>query len=63
MGPYDFVQIFEMPSEVAMMEYVTIARRDGFVDPVILRAFESDEWESITESVSKSIKINEGNLS
>ncbi len=59
MGPYDFVQIFEMPSEAAMLEYVTIARHDGFVDPLILRAFEEEEWASITESVSKSIKLGE----
>jgi len=47
MGAYDFVQVFEMPSAEAMLEYVTIARRDGFVDPVILPAFEAAEWGGI----------------
>jgi uncharacterized protein with GYD domain len=29
MGAYDFVQVLEMPSNEAMMQYVTTARRDG----------------------------------
>ena len=52
MGSYDFVQIFEMPSEALMMQYLLTARQDGHVEPLVLRAFESTEWASI---VSKSI--------
>lgn len=40
MGPYDFVQVFEMPSNEAMMQYVLTARRDGHVDPLIMPAFD-----------------------
>jgi len=56
MGPYDLVQIFEMPSDAAMMEYVMVARRDGFVDPVILKAFDNDQWIKITQEVQKRIR-------
>ena len=53
MGPYDFVQVFEMPSNEAMMQYVMTARRDGYVDPLILPAFDTDQWGRIIESVSQ----------
>jgi len=42
LGPYDFVQLFEMPNEEAMLQYSLVARRDGFVDPLILPAFAAD---------------------
>jgi uncharacterized protein with GYD domain len=51
LGPYDLVQIFEMPSESSMMTYVMTARRDGFVEPLILRAFDEIEWSSIVENI------------
>jgi uncharacterized protein with GYD domain len=51
MGQYDFVQVFEMPSNEAMMQYVMTARRDGFVDPLILPAFDTDEWGRIVTNV------------
>lgn len=51
MGPYDFVQIFEMPSESLMMEYLLTARQDGHVEPLILRAFDTTEWGSIVEKI------------
>lgn len=54
LGAYDFVQVFEMPSEAAMLEYVTIARRDGHVDPHILRAFSAEEWSAIVQNVANS---------
>lgn len=53
MGPYDFVQIFEMPDEKRMMEYVLTARRDGYVEPLILPAFDTDDWSSIVNAVAK----------
>ena len=53
MGPYDFVQVFEMPSNEAMMQYVMTARRDGYVDPLLLPAFDTDQWGRIIESVSQ----------
>jgi len=51
MGMYDFVQIFEMPDEESMMQYLTLARRDGFVDPVVMRAFSSEDWSRIVTRV------------
>lgn len=51
MGPYDFVQVFEMPSDTAMMQYVATARGDGYVDPVILPAFDGAQWRGIVEAV------------
>lgn len=41
-GRYDFVQVFEMPDNASMMQYVLTARRDGFVDPLILPAFDTE---------------------
>lgn len=51
MGTYDFVQVFEMPSNEAMMQYVMTARRDGHVDPLILPAFDTESWGSIVNNV------------
>lgn len=51
LGPYDFVQVFEMPSNEAMMQYVLAARRDGFVDPLILPAFDPPTFGAIVERV------------
>jgi uncharacterized protein with GYD domain len=52
LGPYDFVQVFEMPSNEAMMQYVLTARRDGHVEPLILPAFDTDTYGQIlTEMV------------
>ena len=47
MGAYDFVQVFEMPDNEAMMRYVLTARRDGHVDPLILPAFDTGIWNDI----------------
>lgn len=47
LGAYDFVQIFEMPSNEAMMQYVLTARRDGHVDPLILPAFDTQTYGGI----------------
>lgn len=52
MGPYDFVQVFEMPSNEAMMQYVMTARRDGHVEPLIMPAFDAGEWGAIAGRVS-----------
>jgi uncharacterized protein with GYD domain len=51
LGSYDFVQVFEMPSNEAMMQYVLTARRDGFVDPLILPAFDPPTYGGIVERV------------
>lgn len=53
MGSYDFVQIFEMPSEALMMEYLLTARQDGHVEPLVLRAFDTTEWGSIVDRISE----------
>jgi uncharacterized protein with GYD domain len=47
MGLYDCVQLFEMPDDVAMMQYVLRARADGFVEPLIMRAFDGGEYAAI----------------
>lgn len=51
MGAYDFVQVFEMPDEARMMQYVLTARRDGYVDPLILPAFDTDKWSGIVNAL------------
>lgn len=54
MGPYDFVQVFEMPDEASMMQYVLTARRDGHVEPLILPAFDAAEWSGIIDKLKLS---------
>ena len=49
LGPYDFVQVFEMPSNEAMMQYVLTARRDGHVEPLILPAFDPAGYGAILQ--------------
>lgn len=49
LGSYDFVQVFEMPGNDAMMQYVLKARRDGFVEPLILPAFDAENFAAIVE--------------
>ncbi|MER8962441.1 MULTISPECIES: GYD domain-containing protein [unclassified Mesorhizobium] len=51
LGAYDFVQIFEMPSNEAMLQYVLTARRDGFVEPLILPAFDPPAFGAIVGRV------------
>ncbi|CAK7260606.1 GYD domain-containing protein [Shinella sp. YE25] len=51
LGPYDFVQVFEMPSNEAMMQYVLTARRDGHVEPLILPAFDTDMYGQILTTI------------
>jgi len=51
MGQYDFVQVFEMPDEASMMQYLVTARRDGFVDPVVMPAFDGEQWRDIVGAV------------
>lgn len=51
LGAYDFVQVFEMPSNEAMMEYVLTARRDGHVDPLILPAFDTEAYGRIVSHI------------
>ncbi len=51
LGKYDFVQLFEMPNNASMMEYVLAARKDGYVDPLILPAFDTDQFGEIVESL------------
>lgn len=47
MGPYDCVQLFEMPDDAAMMQYVLRARADGYVEPLVMRAFDNAEYAAI----------------
>jgi len=56
LGAYDFIQIFEMPSNEAMMQYVLVARREGFVDPLILPAFSTDSFGNIIDNIFMSQK-------
>ena len=51
LGAYDFVQIFEMPSNEAMMQYVLTARRDGHVEPLILPAFDPPTYSDILSRI------------
>lgn len=51
LGTYDFMQVFEMPSNEAMMQYVLTARRDGHVEPLIIPAFDTDVYGRILTSV------------
>ena len=51
MGAYDFVQVFEMPNNAAMMQYVLMARRDGYVEPLILPAFDVAAFAGIVAGV------------
>jgi len=52
LGAYDFVQIFEMPDNASMMQYVLSARRDGFVEPLILPAFDPETFDTIVNNLS-----------
>lgn len=51
LGAYDFMQVFEMPSNEAMMHYVLTARRDGHVEPLILPAFDTETYGQILNAV------------
>lgn len=51
LGTYDFMQVFEMPSNEAMMQYVLTARRDGHVEPLILPAFGTETYGEILDAV------------
>lgn len=51
LGPYDFMQVFEMPSNEAMMQYVLTARRDGHVEPLIIPAFDTDAYGRILDAI------------
>ncbi|WPE22915.1 GYD domain-containing protein [Shinella zoogloeoides] len=51
LGNYDFMQVFEMPSNEAMMQYVLTARRDGHVEPLILPAFDTETYGQIINAV------------
>lgn len=51
LGTYDFMQVFEMPSNEAMMQYVLTARRDGHVEPLILPAFDTEAYGQILNAV------------
>ncbi|MCR6502374.1 GYD domain-containing protein [Shinella sp. CPCC 101442] len=51
LGTYDFMQVFEMPGNEAMMQYVLTARRDGHVEPLILPAFDTETYGQILTAV------------
>ncbi|WLS05335.1 GYD domain-containing protein [Shinella oryzae] len=51
LGTYDFMQVFEMPSNEAMMQYVLTARRDGHVEPLVLPAFDTERYGEILNAV------------
>ncbi len=51
LGTYDFMQVFEMPSNEAMMQYVLMARRDGHVEPLILPAFDTEAYGHILDAM------------
>jgi uncharacterized protein with GYD domain len=51
MGIYDFVQVFDMPSNEAMMEYLLKARQDGYVDPIVLPAFDVESYGNIVKTI------------
>ena len=47
LGPYDFLQIFEMPDDASMMQYLLTARRDGFVEPLVFPAIDTETYGEI----------------
>jgi uncharacterized protein with GYD domain len=51
LGTYDFMQVFEMPSNEAMLQYVLTARRDGHVEPLILPAFDTETYGQILHTM------------
>lgn len=51
LGKYDFLQIFEMPDNATMMEYLLTARRDGFVTPLVLPAFDVPTYGKILKNI------------
>ncbi|MDH7792305.1 GYD domain-containing protein [Ochrobactrum sp. AN78] len=53
LGAYDFMQVFEMPSNDAMMQYVLTARRDGHVEPLILPAFDTEKYGEILNALGR----------
>lgn len=52
LGSYDFLQIFEMPSNEAMLQYVLTARRDGHVEPLIIPAFDTTAYSEILQAMA-----------
>lgn len=52
LGTYDFLQIFEMPSNEAMLQYVLTARRDGHVEPLIMPAFDTGAYGGILQAMT-----------
>jgi uncharacterized protein with GYD domain len=52
LGTYDFLQVFEMPSNEAMMQYVLTARRDGHVEPLILPAFDTETYGQLLDTMA-----------
>lgn len=52
LGAYDFAQVFEMPSNEAMMQYILAARRDGHVEPLVLPAFDVDAYGQILDAIA-----------
>jgi uncharacterized protein with GYD domain len=51
LGAYDFIQVFEMPDNEAMTQYVLTARRDGYVEPLVLPAFDPTTFGRIVAEV------------
>ena len=56
LGQYDFVQVFEMPSVASMMQYVMTARREGHVEPLLLPAFDTGDWQQILDTFTGEVK-------
>ncbi len=52
LGTYDFLQVFEMPSNEAMLKYVLTARRDGHVEPLIMPAFDTAAYGGILQAMT-----------
>ena len=52
LGTYDFLQVFEMPSNEAMLQYVLTARRDGHVEPLIMPAFDTGDYGRILQAMT-----------
>ena len=40
-----------MPSNEAMMEYLLKARQDGYVDPIVLPAFDVESYGNIVKTI------------
>ncbi len=47
LGPYDFVNVVESPTEELLLRFLVAAGAQGFVDTITLRAFSNQETDKL----------------